>query len=141
MKEYLDVLQKISDGSDEGDLLLRRLNKELSLLNIPFPTLGGELFWSNEVRVNGWKLQKNDFIDYVRLLNAQNICVAWGTESGMKHALKKVARYAETNRPKKENDDYTENIEKLKRLKELLDIGAITEEEFNEKKKAILEKM
>ena len=32
----------------------------------------------------------------------------------------------------------TDNIEKIKKYKELLDIGAITEDEYNEKKKALL---
>lgn len=41
----------------------------------------------------------------------------------------------------KKTDNNDNSFEKLKRLKELLDIGAITEEEFNKTKKQILDKI
>ena len=39
---------------------------------------------------------------------------------------------------RKEKDD---NLEQIKKLKELLDLGAITQEEFDEKRKEILSKI
>jgi hypothetical protein len=33
------------------------LDAELSLPNIPFPTMGGEVFWTDIAKYGGWKIQ------------------------------------------------------------------------------------
>lgn len=55
--------------------------------NIDFPTMGGHFCWDTLVEVNGWKVQKNKFMDNCRLLDKENIRRAWGSESKMKLAL------------------------------------------------------
>lgn len=136
---YIDVFEELDKGTDISDKLLDILDKELSLPNIPFPTLGGEVFWNTLVEYNGWKLQQNMFTRHARILDSNNIRIAWGTINGMEKAMDRMVRFLHKyKKPASTSSDRLDSMEELKKLKELLDMGAITEQEFQDKKSKIM---
>lgn len=66
------------------------LNEEISLPNIPTPTLGGEVFWNTLAEYNGWRLQQNMITQHCRIIDQDNVRRAWGTKNGMIKALETV---------------------------------------------------
>jgi hypothetical protein len=59
-----------------------------------------------------------------------------------KHLLEKYIKLINSQRVSTDQPSITDDtIEKIKKLKSLLDCGAITEEEFNEKKKQLLQNL
>jgi hypothetical protein len=52
--------------------------------NIPFPTLGGEVFWNTLSSYNGWRLQQNMLTNHARILDPDGIRYAWGDVCVMK---------------------------------------------------------
>lgn len=71
--------------AETGDAL-----NDLSLPNIPFPTMGGHVLWNELANVNGWKLQKNMVTGHCRILDPDDIRRAWGGEEAMLKALKEL---------------------------------------------------
>lgn len=65
--------------------------KGLSMPNIPFPTLGGHVFWNDLANVKGWKLQKNMITGLCRILDPDDVRRAWGGEDEMLKTLKELA--------------------------------------------------
>lgn len=63
----------------------------LSMPNVPFPTMGGHVFWNELANVNGWKLQKNMVTGHCRILDPDDIRRAWGGEEAMLKALTQLA--------------------------------------------------
>lgn len=55
--------------------------------NIPFPTLGGKVFWNELERQGRFVLQQNIVTKHCRILNTNNIRVGWGSESDMRERL------------------------------------------------------
>lgn len=142
-KNYEQVLKVLGENSSKTTELLGILDAELSLPNIPTPTLGGEVFWNNIAEYGGWKLQQNMFTHHARILNSDNVRIAWGTINGMIKAMDRmVAQLNKYDRPQNEEPgNKVELMDELKKLKELLDIGAITQSEFDEKKEKIMKKL
>ena len=66
------------------------LNEEISLPNIPTPTLGGKVFWNTLAEYNGWRLQQNMITQHCRIIDQDNVRRAWGTKNGMIKALETV---------------------------------------------------
>lgn len=66
---------------------------ELSFPNISFPTMGGEVFWNTLAEYNGWKLQQNMITHHARILDSNNIRIAWGTINGMEKAMDRMVKY------------------------------------------------
>ena len=91
MTDYSSILSLLSKTPD----LLNILEQELSMPNIPTPTMGGNVFWTTLAESNGWKLQQNMITHHARILNAKNVRVAWGTINGMEKALDRIIRYSE----------------------------------------------
>lgn len=136
-QEYENVLKVLSGNSSESNSLLKILDAELSLPNIPMPTLGGEVFWDNIAEYGGWKLQQNMFTHHARILDSNNIRIAWGTINGMEKAMDRMVRCLhkyDSPHSQVPQQDRLGSLDELKKLKELLDIGAITQEEFSSKK-------
>lgn len=73
IKLALDFLLKFPD---EG---MNILNSDLCMPNIPFPTMGGHTFWTNLCEYQGYKLQQNQFTHHARILDSNDIRIAWGT--------------------------------------------------------------
>ena len=55
--------------------------------NVEFPTLGGQVFWDTLAEANGYKLQKNKLTSHCRILDPEDIRIAWGSE---KELLEKI---------------------------------------------------
>ncbi len=60
--------------------------------NIPFPTMGGHVFWNTIASDKGWKLQQNQITHHVRILDPDNIRHGWGTEEEMQKLLNKIIK-------------------------------------------------
>ena len=119
--------------------VLELLNQELSLPNIPTPTLGGEVFWNDLATYKGWRLPQNMFTHHARILDPDNVRRAWGTYAGMEKAMDRVIKSFHINDVSSEEKN--EAYENLKKLKELYDDGIITEEEYKEKRKKYVNKI
>lgn len=81
------AMEIISTNPSAVKIFLSILNEEISMPNIPMPTLGGEVFWNTLCERNGWKLQQNMITHHARILNSANVRIAWGTVNGMIRAL------------------------------------------------------
>lgn len=142
MNNYEEVLKELSMESKHSKELLSILESELALPNIPTPTMGGEVFWNTIAEYNGYKLQQNMFTHHARILNNNNVRIAWGTFNGMERAMDRLVQGL--NKYKKDESTSNQRIDamyELKNLKELLDIGAITQAEFEEKKSKIMKRI
>ncbi|MDE5738560.1 MAG: hypothetical protein K2H93_09365 [Oscillospiraceae bacterium] len=64
----------------------------MSMPNIPFPTMGGEVFWNTIGYDQGWKLQQNQITHHVRILDPNNIRRGWGSEEEMTRLLSKIVK-------------------------------------------------
>ena len=72
--------------------LVTTLKQFGTLPNIPFPTLGGKVFWNTLAEKNGWKVQKNMITGHCRVLDPSNVRMAWGfSEEALLAELQKVA--------------------------------------------------
>ena len=71
--------------AETSDLL-----KDLSMPNIPFPTLGGHVFWTELANVKGWRLQRNDITRHCRILDPDDIRRAWGGEDALLKELRRL---------------------------------------------------
>lgn len=71
--------------------LIRQLNEildaEVSLPNLPLPTMGGQVVWDTLAEANGWRLQQNELTKHCRILDPNDVRRAWGTRNGMMKAL------------------------------------------------------
>ena len=141
--DYALLLKLLCDGGAQTASLLKILNTELALPNIPTKTMGGEVFWNTIAEYNGWRLQQNMVTHHARILDADNVRIAWGTINGMKRAMERMASGLHTDEENAEeaSKDRQNAMAELKSLKELLDIGAISEEEFHDKKAKILSRI
>ena len=83
IKLALDFLLKFPD---EG---MNILNSDLCMPNIPFHT-----FWTNLCEYQGYKLQQNQFTHHARILDSNDIRIAWGTVNGMEKTLERMANMA-----------------------------------------------
>ena len=83
LDDYSFFLKLISENGN----FLELLNKEISMPNIPFPTMGGKVMWNTIAEYNGWKLQQNMITQHARILDANDIRRAWGTISAMEKAM------------------------------------------------------
>ena len=72
--------------------LTKTLKEADTLPNVPFPTLGGKVFWNTIAEQDGWKVQKNMFTQHCRVLDPNNIRLAWGfSEEALLAELQKLA--------------------------------------------------
>ena len=87
MVNFINVLAAISTTPT----LIRQLNEildsEISLPNIPTPTMGGQMVWDTLAEANGWRLQQNELTKHCRILDPDDVRRAWGTRKGMEKAL------------------------------------------------------
>jgi len=82
----------IADMLEEGLKLLSMGEKLPSLPNIPFPTMGGEVFWNELANFNGWRVQENQITHHCRVLNPDNIRVAWGGYKAMMQSFERLLK-------------------------------------------------
>lgn len=91
--DYSKLFDFISKNPDLCEKLLNTLKEELDLPVVPFPTMGGKVFWTTFAEVNGWKLQQNMVTKHARILDSNDIRIAWGTIEGMEKALDRMVTY------------------------------------------------
>lgn len=77
------------------DVCFDILDSKLCMPNIPMPTMGGPVFWTTLAKWRGYKLQQNQFTHHARILNPDNVRIAWGTVNGMKMTLERMAEMAD----------------------------------------------
>ena len=141
MNNYENVLAVLSDESSEiGKSLRRIIDGEISMPNVPFPTMGGLVFWNNIADCNGWRLQQNMITQHARILDNNDVRIAWGTISAMKRLMDRLLAYVRNSNNSNKQESLNV-MDKLKKLKELLDVGAITHEEFNNKKSTLMKRI
>lgn len=63
----------------------------ISMPNINFPTMGGEVFWNNIAKYKGWRIQENTITHHCRILDPDNVRRAWGSMDAMEKVFKKYA--------------------------------------------------
>ena len=73
MKEELLINGFVAFIKNGPDIVDKLNELDLSFPNIPFPTMGGKVFWLTLKDVNGWKLQRNSFTQHYRILDPDNI--------------------------------------------------------------------
>ena len=61
-----------------------------SMPNIKFYTLGGHVFWNTLASKNGYKLQQNIFTRHCRILDSEDMRIAWGSEAVLIGKMKSV---------------------------------------------------
>lgn len=140
-KIYEEGLKILAENPDLVPEAIDILDSELSMPNIPFPTMGGEVFWNTLASFNGWRLQQNMLTHHARILDPEDIRRAWGTINGMEKAMNRMV--SSLKKYQREEQDLLESRskqaeEQLKRIKMLLDAGILTKEEYEEKKKEYL---
>ena len=140
MNCYEEILEEFSLGSEISNDLIQIIESETSMPNIPFPTMGGLVFWRNIAEFNGWKFQQNMITQHARILDSDDVRIAWGTVDEMSRIIEKMIAHlkAKKNLKKQENLNI---MEMIKKLKELLDLGAITQEEYKSKKDELMSKI
>lgn len=121
---YKMVLKELSSGT------LDLLDREIALPNVPFRVYPDFFVWNTVCEYNGWKLQQNMITRHARIVDSSDMRIAWGTVNGMMRAMDRMAEAM--------NKKGDEAMVKLKRLKELLDCGAITQSEYEVKKEKLL---
>ena len=74
--------------------LLNKFIQSLDMPNIPLPTMGGHVFWTTLAEYNGLKLQTNMITHHARILNKDDVRIAWGSLEAMDQALTRIIDYA-----------------------------------------------
>ena len=105
--------------------------------------LGGHTFWDTLAEYNGYKLQQNLITRHARILNSDDVRIAWGTVNGMKMTLERMAEMSNkyTNKESQNKKNITDVEQELLSAKKLLDNGIISSEEFNTIKKKLLDQV
>jgi hypothetical protein len=62
------------------------------LPSLALSTLGGEQFWSDELVYGAWRVQRNVLTGHCRLLDANDVRRAWGTDQQCREALAEARR-------------------------------------------------
>ena len=116
------------------------LSRTAMMPNVPLGTMGGHVWWKDLASYNGMRLQQNHITKHCRLLDKNDRRIAWGSYDAMEKAMKRIMnlqKMAAANTESKSQSDM-QKMEQLKKLKELLDLGILTETEYAEKKAKIL---
>lgn len=77
---------------EEGLKLLSIGEKLPSMPNIPFPTMGGKVFWNELANFNGWRVQENQLTHHCRVLDPDNNRVAWGGYDVMMQSFERLLK-------------------------------------------------
>jgi hypothetical protein len=58
--------------------------------NLRMKTLGGEAYWADLANVSGWRVQENILFGNCRILNENNVRLAWGGKKDMLNAFESL---------------------------------------------------
>lgn len=81
------LIKGIKMLAEDPEMVGRFLEKMGQMPNIKTKTMGGKLFWSNVFFHKGWRLQCNKIFGNCRILNPQNIRIAWGGKTALQNAF------------------------------------------------------
>ena len=71
-----------------GVSFIRELASKMGdMPNIEMPTMGGRVMWETVLEVGGWRLQVNRIFGNARILDENDVRVAWGSEESMRARL------------------------------------------------------
>ena len=90
MINFVSVLAAISASPTLIKQLNELLASEISLPNLPTPTMGGQVVWDTLAESGGWRLQQNELTKHCRILDPHDVRRAWGTKQGMFKALESL---------------------------------------------------
>ena len=76
--------------ADEPLPMDKPMPETLTNLNLRLKTLGGRQFWGDVHYFRGWRIQHNVFTGHYRLLDANDVRQAWGTEDQCLASLEKT---------------------------------------------------
>ena len=140
LETFKSALDFLMGNYSEG---IKFFQSELCMPNIPMPTLGGHTFWDTLAEYNGYKLQQNLITRHARILNSDDVRIAWGTVNGMKMTLERMAEMSNkyTNKESQNKKNITDVEQELLSAKKLLYNGIISSEEFNTIKKKLLDQV
>lgn len=85
--DVLTLLNLLSEDPIISNITIKLLNDHLSKINLPTKTMGGTTFWTTIAEVNGYKFQQNNITRHARIIDNNNIRIAWGSMKEMKEAM------------------------------------------------------
>ncbi len=134
------ILQTLANSGESLPMILDILEKDLNMPNLKLPGMDAGVFWDDIAEYKGWKMQQNTLTKSARILDADGVRVAWGTINGMQ---KVMTRYHQgfIPEPYGTHSERMGNMDELEKLKRLFDNDVITEDEFKEKKAAIMKRL
>lgn len=57
--------------------------------------MGGEVFWTDLAEYNGWRVQQNTFTHHCRILDDEDMRIAWGGEDKIMELFQKLKSNSE----------------------------------------------
>jgi hypothetical protein len=85
---YLKALQTLATNPEIVGEFLEQLDSPMP--NIEMQTMGGKFFWKELASFHGWKLQENTVFGNCRILNPDDVRIAWGGKSAMERAFERI---------------------------------------------------
>ena len=140
----LDLSQKFRVIIENGhtNQLCRQLRG-----NIDFVTAGGLVFWKELSSCNGWRLQQNNLSQHIRILNPDNIRKGFGSYKKIEKAIDavcsriKIEESADSSFSNSGESSSGDITAKLRELRKLHQEGLIDKEEYEKKKRDLLNRM
>ena len=77
---------------------------------------------------------------HARILDSNDVRIAWGTVDEMSRIMEKMTEHIRAKKSLEKHENFC-IMETIRKLKELLDIGAITQEEYKTKKAELMSKI
>ncbi len=117
-----------------------------SMPNIESATGGGKVFWDTLASSGGWKLQRNKLTGHCRLLDPNDIRKAWGSYSAMNDAFEwlissEQSYLSENQSTYLEASTNSDVSNQIRQLGNLMKEGLITQQEFDDQKKKLLDRL
>lgn len=144
-KDYEAVLKVLSEKSRKSDEFWVVLKRKLPH-NTDWRVSENALGWINIAEANGWKLQQNTILKNARIIDNKSVRRAFSLISSelfgvMDELVRELQEQDESTKSSSSNDSMVNELAKLEYLAQLRDKGAITDEEYEEKKKEILKRI
>ena len=87
---YLNALRLFLNGEISGE---ERPLVPQGNVNLELKVMDAGVWWDELDEDGGWKLQRNKLTRHCRILNADCVRVAWGSESSMRDSFMKLSRH------------------------------------------------
>ena len=117
-----------------------------SMPNVESPTMGGKVFWNTITSHENWRLQKNKLTGHCRLLDPNDVRKAWGSLAAMSDAFEWLIGIEQESLSESQTVylEASNNIDipnQIRQLGELMKEGLITQQEFEQKKRELLNRL